>query len=358
MPVETETFRELWAPLVHINFGGNSYGPIIGPYLFLEKFVWTNGPESSPKVSPYTGIGPVMAFRRELKLEAEVHLCVTTAVLECRAWTPPPLLFLALLGSRALSSSQRVPCVAWSVFLFFPKIREVRPTANQNGLNCPTPKLWLNRTQLGSYYFELRLGQELDIFETPCDRDPPIGKTLNSSTNALKVLNVYFWGDDVYFWGDNFHFWRNKVYSRGFSKILGFWEFLFVAGGRGGFGTLWVEQLRRGFRKEARQESQDWPTFAPQFWENSFFLHVCLTTPHWQTPLSTAAPEGCVTSIKQAKVSRVQRGEFWGSEGQLLERPLGGKFDAPPPSENMREVGSIEFLPQPLCRNVSGIVVA
>ena len=45
-----------------MNFGGNSYGPIIGPYLFLGKFVWTNGPESSSKVSPYTGIGPWMAI--------------------------------------------------------------------------------------------------------------------------------------------------------------------------------------------------------------------------------------------------------------------------------------------------------
>ena len=62
MPVKTETFRELWAPLVHTNFGGNSYGPIIGPYLFLGKFVWTNGPESSSKASPYTGIGPWMAL--------------------------------------------------------------------------------------------------------------------------------------------------------------------------------------------------------------------------------------------------------------------------------------------------------
>ena len=44
------------------NFGGNSYGPIIGPYPFLGKVVWTNGPESSSKVSPYTGIGPWMAF--------------------------------------------------------------------------------------------------------------------------------------------------------------------------------------------------------------------------------------------------------------------------------------------------------
>ena len=64
IPVKTETFRELWAPLVHTNFGGNSYGPIIGPYLFLGKFVWTNGPESSSKVSPYTGIGPWMALPR------------------------------------------------------------------------------------------------------------------------------------------------------------------------------------------------------------------------------------------------------------------------------------------------------
>ena len=36
--------------------------PIIGPYLFLGKFVWTNGPESFSKVSPYTGIGPWMAL--------------------------------------------------------------------------------------------------------------------------------------------------------------------------------------------------------------------------------------------------------------------------------------------------------
>ena len=48
--------------MVPTNFGGNSFGPIIGPYLFLAKFVWTNGPESSSKVSPYIGIGPWMAL--------------------------------------------------------------------------------------------------------------------------------------------------------------------------------------------------------------------------------------------------------------------------------------------------------
>ena len=64
MPVKTETFGELWAPLFHTNFRGNSHGPIIGPYLFLGKFVWTHAPENSSKVSPYTGIGPWMALPR------------------------------------------------------------------------------------------------------------------------------------------------------------------------------------------------------------------------------------------------------------------------------------------------------
>ena len=58
IPVKTETVEELSGPLVHTNFGGDSYGPIIGPCLFLGKFVWTNGPESSSKVSVLTGIGP------------------------------------------------------------------------------------------------------------------------------------------------------------------------------------------------------------------------------------------------------------------------------------------------------------
>ena len=49
--------------MVHTNFGANSCGPIIGPHLFfLVEFVWTNGPESSSKVSPCTGIGPWMAL--------------------------------------------------------------------------------------------------------------------------------------------------------------------------------------------------------------------------------------------------------------------------------------------------------
>ena len=94
----------------------------------------------------------------------------------------------------------------------------------------------------------------LDIFETPVTMTPQqkISKTLNSSQSALKILHVYFWGDNVYFWGNNVYFWENNVYfwgknvyfwenqdySRGFSKIVGFGEILFVAWV--GFGTLWV----------------------------------------------------------------------------------------------------------------------
>ena len=85
MPVKTETFRELWAPLVHTHFGGNSYGPIIGPYLFLGKFVWTNAPESSSQVSPYTGIGPWKAilvyFLSSLRARtAKTFICTKSGV--------------------------------------------------------------------------------------------------------------------------------------------------------------------------------------------------------------------------------------------------------------------------------------
>ena len=49
--------------------------------------------------------------------------------------------------------------------------------------------------------------------------------------NSLKILNVYFWGDNVYLEGSGVYFGGNKAYSTGFLKILGFWELLFVAGG-------------------------------------------------------------------------------------------------------------------------------
>ena len=47
---------------------------IIGPYLFLGKFVWTNGPESSSKVSPYTGIGPWMALPSPCNFNTEMFV--------------------------------------------------------------------------------------------------------------------------------------------------------------------------------------------------------------------------------------------------------------------------------------------
>ena len=53
--------------MVHINFRGNSYEPMAPLPLFSLKFVWTNGPKSSPKVSPETGIGPWIALPRPVQ---------------------------------------------------------------------------------------------------------------------------------------------------------------------------------------------------------------------------------------------------------------------------------------------------
>ena len=53
-----ETLDELSEPLVHMNFPRKRYGPMIGPCESPPKFVWTNGAQSSLKVSVLTGIGP------------------------------------------------------------------------------------------------------------------------------------------------------------------------------------------------------------------------------------------------------------------------------------------------------------
>ena len=53
-----ETLEELSGPLVHTNLPRKRYGPMIGPYEFPPKSVWTNGGQSSLKVSVLTGIGP------------------------------------------------------------------------------------------------------------------------------------------------------------------------------------------------------------------------------------------------------------------------------------------------------------
>ena len=58
LPVQGETLEKLSGPLVHTNFPRKRYGPMIGPYKYPPKFVWTNGAQSSLKVSVLTGIGP------------------------------------------------------------------------------------------------------------------------------------------------------------------------------------------------------------------------------------------------------------------------------------------------------------
>ena len=64
--------------------------------------------------------------------------------------------------------------------------------------------------------------EKRDICETPVTETPQqkISKTL-ILPNSLERLNVSFGGNDVYFGGNNVYFWV-------FSKILGFWEFLFL----------------------------------------------------------------------------------------------------------------------------------
>ena len=55
-------FEELSGPLVHTNFPRKRNGPMVGPYEFPPKLVWTNGAQSSLKVSVLTGIGPWSAL--------------------------------------------------------------------------------------------------------------------------------------------------------------------------------------------------------------------------------------------------------------------------------------------------------
>ena len=49
--VDGKTFRGIWEPLVRMNFKEDSYGPK-ALCLVSGRCVWTNGPETSSKVSP------------------------------------------------------------------------------------------------------------------------------------------------------------------------------------------------------------------------------------------------------------------------------------------------------------------
>ena len=66
----SENFERHWS----IRVSGEIHMDQSLVYLFLGKFVWTNGPESSSKVSPYTGIGPWMALPKGKMRMAEVDM--------------------------------------------------------------------------------------------------------------------------------------------------------------------------------------------------------------------------------------------------------------------------------------------
>ena len=122
-----------------------------------------------------------------------------------------------------------------------------------------------------------------DICGTPVTVTPQqrISKTFQ---NPLKILNVYFRGDNVHFRGDNVYFWENRAYSGGCSKNLGFMEFRFFVGG--GLGTLWVGEPHRpgvgGFRKKSNifltRHWQKGHLFSGEFASNGHSSLCCMAT--------------------------------------------------------------------------------
>ena len=54
----SENFERHWSILI----SGEIHMDQSLVHTYSCKFIWTNGPESSSKVSPYTGIGPWMAL--------------------------------------------------------------------------------------------------------------------------------------------------------------------------------------------------------------------------------------------------------------------------------------------------------
>ena len=58
MPVYGGNFWRTFRTIGPYEFPRKRYGPLIGPYEFPQEKVWTNGPQSSLKVSVLTGIGP------------------------------------------------------------------------------------------------------------------------------------------------------------------------------------------------------------------------------------------------------------------------------------------------------------
>ena len=73
-PKLSENFEHHWSIPIS---GGNSYGPIIGPYLFLGNSYGPMVLKVLQKVSPYTGNGPWMALPRNWSFESPGVDCVS-----------------------------------------------------------------------------------------------------------------------------------------------------------------------------------------------------------------------------------------------------------------------------------------
>ena len=55
-------------------------------------------------------------------------------------------------------------------------------------------------------------------------------QNFNFFQTSLKILNVYFGGDNIYFWGNKVYFWGRYIFEILFLLLGGFWDSV----GRGG----------------------------------------------------------------------------------------------------------------------------
>ena len=81
IPVSTRTFREIWEPLVHMNFKGNSYGPIPWCLVFRDDLHGLLALKVRQVSPPETSIGPWMAFPRVF-----MKVSTTLAKSSCNLW--------------------------------------------------------------------------------------------------------------------------------------------------------------------------------------------------------------------------------------------------------------------------------
>ena len=94
-----KNFKDHWS----YEFPRKRYGPMIGPYEFPPKLVWTNGAQSSLKVSVLTGVvAPYCAIPRDYLSDTPLLRAMGFLVSQhgqLGAIPPPPFLSISPLES-------------------------------------------------------------------------------------------------------------------------------------------------------------------------------------------------------------------------------------------------------------------